>query len=124
MPVLMENASTDRRKYQRIDTLYVVRCERAPSVQDNGLAAESVTKNVSAGGLLFESRMPFAIGDRLDMEIKFHGPDGGDERCSASGAVVRVERLDEWSYDIAVSFTEIDNIARWKLMKAVYNEQP
>ena len=124
MPVLMDNASTDRRKYQRVDSLYVVRCERGPSDHDGGLAAESVTKNVSAGGLLFESRRPFNKGDRLTMEIKLHGPNGSDEKCSASGVVVRVERLDEWSYDIAVSFTEIENTARWKLMKSVYgNEQ-
>jgi len=122
MPMTIERKGADRRKYLRVDAPYVLRCERAIDTNLPDSVVESVTKNVSASGVVFESRVPFNKGDSLRIILNLPGLDGNSERLCLRCVVARVEMLDDWSYDIAVAFTGTDGGIRWKLMKHFYDQ--
>jgi len=134
------SSESDRRKYVRVDSNYVIRCERYPlSKDDSSRLVPGVTKNLSAGGILFESHAPFKIGDSLRIELRLPGwkdfvaaqakpglEVDGDTHF-VYGTAVRVELVDESLYDVGVTFSEMDKNVRWALMKYIYervdNEQ-
>ncbi len=77
----------------------------------------SVTKNISAGGVLFVSHEPPPIGSFLELVIEL--PDGG-EPVDCMTKVVRVEEVEaEKTYNIAVCFLDITGSQRVRLNKFV-----
>jgi hypothetical protein len=88
-------------------------------VLKKGFSAEQIsyTKNISAGGLLFASKEPLAIGSFVELQIEL--PDGSKPlECLAR--VVRVDEIrpDE-DYNIAVCFLGITGAQRVRLEKFV-----
>ena len=78
------------------------------TVQGTGFAFETVTENVSAGGLLSRSRRVFAAGDKLDFRIKFAIAGSQAEETpnlAAQGIVTRVRRLGDGTCEFAAKFT-------------------
>ncbi len=81
----------------------------------------SITKNLSAGGLLFVANEQFSIGDILQLKIEL--PDG-PEPVECLGKVVRIEsgRSGGGLYSIAVCFLDITGAQRARLKKFVERE--
>ena len=77
----------------------------------------AVTKNVSAGGILFVAHKPVAIGSLLDLKVELEG-DENPIVCLAKA--VRVdEDISNKTYDIAVCYLDIASADRAKLNRYI-----
>ena len=91
----------DRRRFERVDATYPIRVLRAGSEHER----VGITKNVSAGGILFRARGRYEVGDRLWIGGS-HGAEG-DSGIFCLGEVVRVStdrqsRRSEFPHLVAV----------------------
>ena len=69
---------------------------------------DTVTDNLSAGGLLSRSPRKFEAGDTIDFRIKFASAGSQPKempKLSARGIVTRVRTLDDGTYEFAAKFT-------------------
>ena len=103
----------ERRQYARVETnLYITySIKGSPQVE----AGVFLTKNVSGGGILFESLKEIPAGTLLDLAI--HLP-----TClhalQAKGRVVRAEKIRSYGrYEIALTLVEISEKDRRELIK-------
>jgi hypothetical protein len=77
----------------------------------------SVTKNISAGGLLFSSTEPLPMGSVLSITIELP-EEGGPIECLSR--VVRIDELEMGKrYDIAVCYLDLTGAQRLRLEKYV-----
>ena len=132
-----ENKSQlDRRKYVRIPAQYVLR-QHVFSLSNIGnddvsAYATAVTKNVSAGGMLFETESIYEIGTLLKVELdipgweKFKTEFYREDILSRSkpviviASVVRVEVIEPNArYDIGACFVGIDEGHQLALAKCL-----
>ena len=103
----------ERRQYARVETnLYITYSIKGSPQTEAGVF---LTKNVSGGGILFESLKEIPVGTLLDLAI--HLP-----TCSyalqAKGTVVRVEKTRSYGrYEVALSLVEISEKDRRELIK-------
>ncbi|MBN1872376.1 MAG: Flp pilus assembly complex ATPase component TadA [Candidatus Omnitrophica bacterium] len=121
-----EDTSIDSRAYSRLDSKVNISYkvfESEEELSKKGFTPEqlSVTKNISAGGMLFVSREPIKTGSIVELRLEL--PDGKKPvECLAK--VVRVEeREPNLSYDIAVCFLDITGSSRVRLDKFVASER-
>jgi len=120
----------ERRKYFRLSKECLVKCEKYSiprKAANEQLACKA--KNISSGGLLFESKTKFELGDVLWLEVqaagweKYSAEFYKHEKTTESkplvvlGTVVRAELLPSGSYEVGVAFTGIDEGHRWALLK-------
>jgi len=122
--------SFENRKFIRVKTgfpLKHVKFHLGLNVAD---ALQSLSKDLSAGGLLFESSDLYAEGDILRLEIDLPGwekfkPEFFKPHISKSGPVIalvkvlRVKRVDFGRYEIAALFVGIDEGHQMALVKYV-----
>ncbi len=122
----------ERRKYYRLPFQTVLRCEKFQfhKTFDNK-QIEAALKNVSAGGILFESDKPYALKDILQIELEIPGWEKfknefykSDELTASKplivlGSVVRVEVIHQGVYDIGVCFAGIDHGHQEALLKFI-----
>lgn len=114
--------AVERRVYSRLPKQYVLRHKKF-TIKDVGMrqALESRVKNVSAGGLLFESNEKYLLGEIIQLELEIPGWEKyktefyRQDQSSASqpivivATVVRLEQLaSSGFYDIGVCFSGID----------------
>ena len=120
---MQNNAREDfqeRRRYVRIDCLMAARIVAVEDVRGLFIKrSAALTKNVSAGGLLFKDSRFYDIGHVVVIEID---PDALDDlenniarviktRGYVLGKIVRVERFDdEETNDYGVCFVKIDDM--------------
>ena len=80
-----------------------------------------MTKNISAGGLLFVSNTPIPVGSILELKLEL--PDvQGPVQCLSR--VVRVsETATDKSYDIGVYFLDITSAGRARIRKYITSQQ-
>ena len=109
---------SDRRAYVRLNSKINVRykifkSQDALAKKGNAVEQFSVTKNISAGGLLFTADEAFPIGTILAMAIEL--PDGkAPIECLAR--VVRVEEmLSAENYEISVCFLDMVSTQKSRL---------
>lgn len=120
-------SEADKRKYKRIEKQYILKCEQFTFTEllngDANIPNEAITKNFSAGGLLFQSTQKFNIGDLLKIEVDLKGWDkfkhefykvnktSNSSPLTVLANVVRVEMLDNENknYDIGVCISAIDD---------------
>ncbi len=102
--------SQNRRRYFRIDFIVRIGVRKINFTEVPTLKA--VSKNISVGGILFESESPFDIGAKIQIRIPLERP---DEPLLIIGIVVRVELFDSGRYDIGVSFIEMDKSAKHEI---------
>ena len=122
----------ERRKFLRIPVRNIVRCQRytiPPKASDEIVRA--VSKNISAGGLLFESKRSFIIGDIVRLEIVLPGwerfipqfyrefSDTVAQPLVIIGSVVRVEVIPAGTFDIGVIFQGIYDDQQWAIRKYI-----
>jgi len=115
----------DRRTYSRLDSKinlrYKVFKSRDASAKKESAAEQlSITKNISAGGLLFTADELLAIGLILEMAIEL--PDG-KEAIECLARVVRVEEIRIGkSYEVAVCFLDMTSAQKTRLDNYVNTE--
>ena len=120
-PASLETAQPgEKRIYRRLDVKVNVRYRVVKSegeLINKAVSPEqlSVTKNISAGGLLFVADEPLIVGAVLELTIEL--PDGtGAIECLVR--VVRTaEHAEQGKYDIAVCFLDITGAQRARLNK-------
>ena len=124
----------EKRKYLRINSRYVIRCEKLRlSEGETSSAVKSFTENISAEGMLFVSSAKYCAGDSLRADFNLPGwkrfVDGlviggftvdGDTQ-SLTGLVTRVELAADNSYHVGVHFPLTDKNLRWAFMKYIYD---
>jgi hypothetical protein len=85
----------------------------------HGLIPEqfNITKNISAGGLLFGSHDSMPVGAVLELKIEV--PDG-KKGIECLGRIIRIEEVEpQKSYNVAVCFLDITGPERMRLEKYV-----
>ena len=105
--------SVERRKYARVETnLYITYSTEGSSQTEAGVF---LTKNVSGGGILFESLREIPVGTILDLAI--HLPTC-PYALQAKGKVARAEKTRSYGrHDIALTLVEISEKDRRELIK-------
>ncbi len=114
----------EKRAYRRLDSKVNLRYKVFKSPQDllkRGFSPEqlSVTKNISAGGLLFFSDEPLGIGSILELKIELPN---GEEPIECLVRVVRIEQAEEKNYYLAVCFLDITGAERTRLNRFIETE--
>ena len=107
------NAKNDRRKYTRVATnLYITYSIAGSETSEAGIF---ISKNVSGGGILFESFREIPVGTVFDLAIHlptFPFP------LSAKGKVVRIEKTRPYGrYDVGMSLMDIAEEDRRELIR-------
>ena len=107
--------SEHKRRYIRVDFIADIQVQVvAPNSKTDTL--ETTSKNLSAGGILFESNYPIDIDTKVQLRI----PTGtADEPLVVAGDVVRIEKSNASKYDIGISFLGVDHAARNALLKCI-----
>ena len=115
-----EQNEAERRKFVRINTQNLLTCQIYTIPSSSGLQEDLCTKNISAGGLLFESKEKFDLNDILRLEINlpgwedfkpaFYKPSDISETrpLVILGKVVRIESLEHKTFDVGVKIEGID----------------
>ena len=76
----------------------------------------TTSKNLSAGGILFESNYPIDIDTKVQLRI----PTGADaEPLVVAGDVVRIEKSNASKYDVGISFLGVDYASRSALSRCI-----
>lgn len=113
---------SEKRAYKRLDSRVNLRYKIFKSQAElikYGFMPEqlSITKNISAGGLLFITSELLQVGSYIELKVEMPAGEGTVE-CLAR--VIRVEEIEEGrSYDTAVCFLDITSAQRAKLDKYV-----
>ncbi|MFA6600042.1 MAG: ATPase, T2SS/T4P/T4SS family [Candidatus Omnitrophota bacterium] len=116
----------EKRAFVRLDTRVNIRY-RVMSVEDlaqRSLKPEqfNMTKNLSAGGLVFEAREMLNLGTILELEIELPG-DTEPIRCY--GKIVRVSASEEKEgFDTAVCFLDLSGAFRSKIERFIREQLP
>jgi len=122
---IIKPSQFDKRAYMRLNCEANLRYKVFKSQQDlikRGFAPEqlSVTKDISAGGMVFISDEPTPIGSILEVKIELPN---GEEPVECLARVVRIEEGEtEGKYSIAVCFLDITGAQRTRLNKYVQAE--
>jgi len=95
---------SERRRYVRVDAKVIAwyRTEAVPTGGSDALGA--LTKNLSAGGVLFETDEAIPVGAHLDVEMKLPG---SPKIRKSVGRVARLEALGGGRYDVGIAFERI-----------------
>lgn len=88
---------------------------------DSSKTFSGTSKDICIGGILFESKAPFAIGSRIQVSI----PIKDDSPLLLIGTVVRIEAFSVKRYDIGmtISFKEMEKIANNEIANFLKNNQ-
>ncbi len=109
----------EQRRYVRIKQNAILTCEKYVFPPGSDARLQASAKDVSSGGVLFESANAYAIGDTLWIGLSLPGWEkckvefykGGDSYSSplwALVSVVRVEALGNGRFDIGARFCALD----------------
>jgi c-di-GMP-binding flagellar brake protein YcgR len=129
-------SGNERRKYIRVHSADIIECKRFTAEDlmsgTTDMDVKSTTKNISAGGILFQADIKFDIGELLKVEVVFPGWEQfkvefykGDALTEtkplvALVTVVRVEPIPgSEEFDVAACFSAIDQGHQWALRKFV-----
>jgi hypothetical protein len=121
----ISSLGSEKRRYQRLNSKINLSYKVLKSKDDllkRGLSPEqlSVTKNISAGGLLFYADEPLPIGSILELNLEL--PDG-KEPIECLARTVRIDEMEEEKkYNIAVCFLDITGAERTRLNKYTETE--
>ncbi|MEI8012917.1 MAG: PilZ domain-containing protein [Candidatus Omnitrophota bacterium] len=127
-----QNPESEKRKFLRINEEDVLVCEPFDVSVLDGVSvkrAHVVTKDLSEGGLLFESGEAFAIGTILKLQVDIPGWEKykreffkADQRLDRQplivlAKVVRIEDVGGGHSDVGVAFVALDSGHRLALRK-------
>ncbi len=107
--------SENKRRYIRVDFITNIKVNEVGSnerIDDH----EVTSKDLSMGGILFESKHHIRINTKIQLQI----PTGiYDEPLLIYGTVVRVEKFSSTQFDIGISFIKVSNKAKNELSKCI-----
>lgn len=103
----MPQKAKERRSYERIKRALAIQF-RLRNGKNGRMDTDrwhlSMTIDMSAGGIAFQSSVPFSVGDMLELHVVMSGI---VDVVKATGKIVRVEELAPGQlYSIAVQFTK------------------
>lgn len=116
---------SERRIYIRLDSKVNLRFKVFKSQQElvkKGFTPEqfSVTKNISAGGLLFFSDESLPVGAIIELKIELPG---GDAPIECLARVIRVDEVEEdKKYNVAACFLDITGAQKSRLNRFITTE--
>jgi hypothetical protein len=121
-------SASERRKFIRIKKSNALKHVKFQLSGGAGDALQSLSKDLSAGGILFESAVLYAIGDILRLEINVPGWEKFKPEFYKPGLtkseplivlvkVMRVERVGAGKHDIGCMFVGIDDGHQMALAK-------
>ena len=100
----------ERRKYFRLKTENKLKHTKFSFFSGDILSGEAISKDLSVGGLLFESRHLYRLEEVIRIEMNIPGVSiGHTGMIVALGKVVRLEIISAGCYEIGVSFVGIDS---------------
>ena len=97
----MAEKRIERRKYRRVNTRVQVSVQKYNAEIDDFYTDESISKNLSAGGILLHNDKPVDIPSFII--ASFIIPDSED-KLDFVGKAVRIEELPDNTYEIGVMF--------------------
>jgi c-di-GMP-binding flagellar brake protein YcgR len=124
----MPHQSSEKRRHLRIETNDIVQyLDERGSGQERTLRS----KNISAGGILIETRTAHAIGETLRIEVSLSGfskyRNGllsflkrPDDSLIVTGKVVRLEKISDGIFFIGLSFTDMSRRDRSAIEKYIH----
>ena len=104
----------EKRRFLRLDAY----CKVGFQVVE-GNSSTSFSKNISAGGLLFEADNFIALNTMIEITIQI--PDI-DWIITSVGRVIRVEQLPNGKFDLGIFFTEIDPEDQNTILRYIQNK--
>lgn len=107
---MTEAGAPERRRFLRVDAK-VIAWYRPEGTRAAG-AFGALTKNISAGGFLFESDEAIPLGSNLEIEMKLPGT---AEVLRSTARAVRLEAVGGGRYDVGVSFESMPEEQRIRL---------
>ncbi|MDD5583897.1 MAG: ATPase, T2SS/T4P/T4SS family [Candidatus Omnitrophica bacterium] len=120
---IASSKSADKRVYSRLNSKVNVRYNIVKSEGDaahKGLVLDrfSLTKNISAGGVLFIADEKISIGSIIELHLEL--PDGNEKPIGCLARVMRIEEMEpERTYAIAVCFLDMTGTERSRLNKFI-----
>lgn len=120
-----EPSGFDARTFQRLNSKVNIRYrvfKTQEELSKRGRAPEqlSVTKNLSAAGILFVSEEPIAVASILELKIELPG---GEAPVECLARAVRIEeQVEERTYDIGACFLDITSAQRTALNRYIEAE--
>lgn len=126
---------SEHRKYVRIPRRYIVHC--SPFTAKDLLSpgrdniTEGLLKNISCGGILFESKAKYDVGMLLRIELALPGWEKFKTEffredsyplfnpLTVLANVVRLEVLEDGLFDIGACFSAVDEGDKWTLFKYI-----
>ncbi len=104
--------SRDKRRFLRINFFSEITIRELGFQDPKALMVKS--KDISTGGILFESDHPVDIGTKVQLNLIFNNT---DTPLLIIGKVVRVEATETGRYDIGISFLEMDKTTENKIAR-------
>jgi diguanylate cyclase (GGDEF)-like protein len=107
--------SEHKRRYIRVDFIADIQVQVVDPNSKMG-TLDTTSKNLSAGGILFESKYPIDIDTKVQLRIP---TDPSAEPLVIVGDVVRIEKSNASKYDIGISFLGVDYASRSVLSRCI-----
>jgi len=106
------------RSFVRLDVILDIRLEVFTAEKT---VIDTLTKDVSAGGLRIMINKPIPVGTKLNMFLSL----SEDEKLEAEGEVVRIISPEEEhdKYEVAIRFSEIKERIRSRIVKYIFKKQ-
>lgn len=116
----MEKSKIENRRYVRIKQNAILTCEKYVFPPGTDVTLQASVKDLSTGGVLFESPNVYAIGDTLRIGLSlpgwekckvefFKGGDSYSEPLWALVSVVRIEALENGNFEVGARFCALDS---------------
>jgi len=107
--------SEHKRRYIRVDFITDIQVQIVDPNNNIG-TMKTTSKNLSAGGILFESKYPINVDTKVQLQI----PTGiADVPLVVAGDVVRIEKFSSSKHAIGISFLGVDHAARNELSRCI-----
>lgn len=108
-----------RRDYVRVNTAETMEYKLDEKIKkyekDEKPYEKGVLLDLSGGGMRFKGNKEFSRGNILVAKIKYE-----DQNIEVKGKIVRVEKTEDKKYIYGISFMDISNSAREKIIRLVF----
>lgn len=113
----MVNSENERRRYLRIDSRVVTWYKGNPKEEQTYVETfGALTKNIGAGGILFETDEDLPAGTILNLEMNFPAL---SRVIKTRGRVVHIEEIEKGRYDVGIMFLDFPETERAVIEKYV-----
>ncbi|WP_300380937.1 PilZ domain-containing protein [Clostridium sp.] len=108
-----------RRDYVRVNTTEVLEYNLDGNVKEDEIDEKSCEKGIlidlSGGGMRFKGNKELSRGSIISADVRY-----GSENIEIKGKIVRVEKTEDKKYIYGISFMDISNSARERIIRLVF----